>query len=318
MATYASKVRSSAVDGSTIRLNGKGQLAAGGIMEPFSAGTLGGAPSVFYVDGNVVSSGNGLSWLSAVKTLTEGLALAHAYMSTSGNRAWAQRATVYCCGDNLDEDLILGAEKSDVIGVGTSNAFSHAVLVGNHAPVTTNVWGMRWYNMHFASDTAGLLWDLTGVSAGQKFYNCEFSGRSAAQQTHAVRITACTFVEVVGCKCLSSTGGFSTAAIAVGAGNSVGFDVRDSFITGVVGILIDGSATAVGGHLLINNNVISTSAETITDNSSLAIVTNNRLVTTASTTTVTDGFTGDVALWANNILTGANETDEVPYRKQTA
>ncbi len=318
IATYASKLRSTAVDGQTIRVLPDGRIRGNAGMEPFSAGTLGGAPSVFYVDGNVVSSGNGLSWLSAVKTLTEGLALAHAYMSTSGNRAWAHRATVYACGDNLDEDLVLGAEKSDVIGVGSSAARDHCVLVGNHAPVTTNVWGMRLYNFHFQSDTAGMLWDLIGVSAGMKFLNCEFSGRTAQQQTRAVRITASTFIEIAGCKCMTATGGFSTAAIEVGTGNSAGFDVHDNFLSGVVGILIASDATAVGGHLLINNNVISTSAETITDNSSLAIVTNNRLITTTSTTTVTDGFTGDVALWANNVLSGANETDEVPYRKQTA
>ena len=92
MATYASKLRSSALDGATLRLNAAGQAAAGGIMEPFSAGTTGGAPSVFYVDGNVVSSGNGLGWLSAFKTLAEGLAAAHSYASTSGNRAWAHPA----------------------------------------------------------------------------------------------------------------------------------------------------------------------------------------------------------------------------------
>lgn len=310
MATHTSFVRKSGVDGGTIRLNARGQLAAGGIMEPFSAGTLGGAPSVFYVDGNVVSSGNGLSWLSAVKTLTEGLALAHAYMSTSGNRAWAQRATVYCCGDNLDEDLILGAEKSDIIGVGTSNSFDHCVLDGNHAPVTTNVWGMRWYNMHFQSGTAGILWDLTSVSAGQKFINCEFAGRTAAQQTRAVRITACTFIEISDCRCLTAPGGFSTAAIEVGAGNSAGFYVHDSFLVGAKGILISSSATAVGGNFLINNNQIFASGITIDDDSDLAIVTNNMMVSLASL----GGTSHDINIRraAGNIISGAADSAHLP------
>ena len=103
MATYASKVRSTGIDNGSIKLNARGELTTGVAMEPFSAGTSGGAPSVFYVDGNVVSSGDGLGWISAFKTLAEGLAAAHSYMSTSGNRAWAQAATVYCCADKFTE-----------------------------------------------------------------------------------------------------------------------------------------------------------------------------------------------------------------------
>ena len=311
MATYAAKLRPSAVDGQTIRVLPDGRIRGNAGMEPFSAGTSGGAPATFYVDGNVVSSGNGLGWLSAFKTLSEGLVAAHAYMSTGGNRAWAHRATVYCCGDNLDEDLIKGAEKSDVIGVGTSTSFDHCILIGNHAPVTTNVWGMRWYNMLFQSDTAGILWDLTSVSAGQKFIDCEFSGRTAAQQTRAVRITATSFVEIANCKWLTVPGGFSTAAIEVGAGNSVGFSVHDSFVVGSIGVLINASATAVGGHLLVDNNVIDATTFVIDDDSDLAIITNNRGISAAALASMYDL---NLALSANNVMTGNDNTLDVPIK----
>ncbi len=316
MATYAGKVRSTAVDGGTIRLNAKGQISAGGIMEPFSAGTLGGAPSVFYVDGNVVSSGNGLGWLSAFKTLTEGLAAAQAYQSTSGNRAWAHRSTIYACGDNLDEDLVLGAEKTDVIGVGTSTSFDRCILIGNHAPRTTSTQGMRWYNMHFDSDTAGILWSLTAISSGIKFLGCTFGGRDAAQ-TSAILGTACTWIEVGHCKWETNTANFTTASISIAAGAAVGLNIHDSFIKGSIGILINASATAVGGSLLINNNVLHTANETVTDNSSLAVVTNNQLITLTSTSTTTAGYTGNLALWANNLLTGSGKTDQIPFISET-
>ncbi len=312
MATYASKLRSTAVDGQTIRLLPDGRIRGNAGMEPFSAGTKGGAPSVFYVDGNVVSSGNGLSWLSAVKTLAEGLAMAHAYMSTSGNRAWAQRATVYCCGDYLNEDLVILAEKSDIIGVGTVNGFDRCGLQGLHVPVTTNCWASRWYNMHFENDSAGAIWTLTSVSAGIKFLNCTFASRDTADAI-AVKATAVGFLEIGGCHWACGPEKFTTAAIDILAGNAADTLIHDNFICGAVGIRINASTTSAAGIILINNNVIRSSGETINDGGSVAYVTNNMLITAASTATTTDGYTGDLALWANNLLTGSTKTDQIPF-----
>ncbi len=312
MATYASKVRSTAVDGGTIRLNGKGLISAGGIREPFSAGTSGGAPSVFYVDGNVVSSGNGLGWLSAFKTLAEGLVAAHAYMSTSGNRAWAHRATVYCVGDNLDEDLVLGAEKSDVIGVGTSGSFDRCILIGNHAPRTTTTQGMRLYNMHFDSDTAGILWSLTAISSGIKFLGCTFGGRDAAQ-TSAILGTACTWIEVGHCKWETNTANFTTACISIAAGAAVGLNIHDNYIKGSIGILINGSATNVGGSFLIDNNVIVAANACITDSADVAIVTRNMLISALANSTITNVITSNVKKAAGNIVTGDTDTQSHPF-----
>lgn len=309
MATHAAFLRSSGVDGGTIRLNARGQLAAGGIMEPFSAGTLGGAPSVFYVDGNVVSSGNGLSWLSAVKTLTEGLALAHAYMSTSGNRAWAQRATVYCCGDYLNEDLVILAEKSDIIGVGTTNSFDRCGLQGLHVPVTTNCWGSRWYNMHFENDSAGAIWTLTSVSAGIKFLDCTFASRDATD-TIAVKATAVGFMEISGCHWAAGPEKFTTTAIDILAGDAADTVIKNNFIVGTIGIRINGSTTATAGNITIDNNVIRATGLTIDDDSDLAIVTNNMCISAAAYGS--SAFDFNLARACNNVVTGNNDTKKVP------
>lgn len=281
MATYASFLRKSGVDGGTIRLNAEGRLSAGGIMEPFSAGTKGGAPSVFYVDGNVVSSGNGLSWLSAVKTLAEGLAMAHAYMSTSGNRAWAQRATVYCCGDDLTEDLVILAEKTDVVGVGTSSGWDMCGLIGNHVPVTTNTWACRFYNIHFSATTAGIIWDLTAPSHGIKFIDCEFEGRGPAH-THAIRATVVQQMEIAGCRWYAARSTFSTAAIAIGAGNSFGLYIHNNFIVGKVGIVFDSSTVATAGNMIIDNNIIASSTLCIDDEADVALISNNTFFSDAA------------------------------------
>lgn len=314
MATYAAKLRPSAVDGQTIRVLPDGRIRGNAGIEPFSAGTKGGAPSVFYVDGNVVSSGNGLSWLSASKTLAEGLAMAHAYMSTSGNRAWAHRATVYCCGDDLTEDLVILAEKSDVIGVGTSSGWDRCGLIGNHVPVTTNTWACRFYNIHFSATTQGIIWDLTAPSHGIKFIDCEFEDRGPAH-THAIRATVVQQMEIANCRWYAlNAGRFTTAAIAIGAGNSFGLYIHDNVIAGAVGIVIDGSATSVGGRLLIDNNIITTGGKVIADASNKAYVTRNRCSTDVSEATPGDMWDGAARYWCDNIITGSGGTaDQVPY-----
>lgn len=310
MATYAAKLRDTAIDNSTIQFDSLGRIQAGGMMAPFSAGTKGGAPSVFYVDGNVVSSGNGLSWTSAFKTLAEGLVAAHAYMSTSGNRAWAHRATVYACGDNLTENLVILAEKTDVIGVGTTSGWDKAGLDGNHVPVTTNTWACRFYNFYFTATTAGIIWDLTAPSHGIKFYNCYFDGRGAAH-TRAIRATVVQQMDIVGCKWFTSTANFTTAAIEIGAGNAFGLNIKDNRIVGSLGVVINASTTAVGGALYVDNNIINAAGLTIDDNSDLAIVTNNRCISAgAYAADTTHDF--NLAKACNNVVTGNNDTKMVP------
>ena len=314
MATHTSFVRKSGVDGGTIRLNAKGQLAAGGIMEPFSAGTLGGAPSVFYVDGNVVSSGNGLSWLSAVKTLAEGLALAQAYQSTSGNRAWAHRSTVYVCGDALVEDIVLAAEKTDVIGVGSSNSHDMVEITGNHVPATNNTWGMRWYHCHFQEVDTGAIWTLQAQESGWKFIDCVFSARSV-NTTHGILWTAAYNLEVRDCLFDGFPNAFTTGAIVIGAGTSDRVLIHDNQIYGRLPIVIDASFTEVAGILHIDNNVIIGFNKVITDASNLAVVTRNRMITTnISEGTPGDMWDGASARWADNQITGSGGTaDQVPY-----
>ena len=314
MATHTSFVRKSGVDGGTIRLNSRGQLSAGGIMEPFSAGTLGGAPSVFYVDGNVVSSGNGLSWLSAFKTLTEGLVAAHSYMSTSGNRAWAQRATVYCCGDSLDEDLVILAEKSDIIGVGTTNGFDRCQLIGNHVPVTTNCWATRWYNMRFTNQTAANIWTLTSVSGGIKFLGCTFAAPSTAAPS-AVAATAVGVMEINGCDWAGAPEMFSTSGVELATGAAAGTIIRNNLISAATGVRVAaGTTVSSAGSIYIDNNVFHTSLKMIQDASNLARVTRNRGTTAISEADPGHMWDGNAAYWCDNIITGSGGTsDQVPY-----
>jgi hypothetical protein len=310
MATYAAKLRSTAVDNSSILINpNTGAIYNGSQRQPFGARE---SASVFYVDGNVVSSGDGLTWGTAFKTLTEGLAAAHSYQSTSANRAWAHRATVYACGDSLTEDLIILAEKTDIIGVGSTNAMDRCELIGNHVPVTTNCWGTRWYNFQFKELDAGAMWTLTSVSSGLKFIGCTFSVREAALATIGVLWTATFDLEIAHCLFDAYPSGFSTAAISIGAGTSDKIQIHDNYILSAIGILVNASYAQTAGNLHIDNNVFHCSTLCIDDNSDLALVTNNQMVSSA--TIGANMYNLNVALAAGNIATGSDNTLDVPIK----
>jgi len=280
-------------------------------MLPFSAGTKGGTPSVFYVDGNVVSSGNGLSWTSACKTLAEGLAMAHAYMSTSGNRAWAQRATVYCCGDTLTEDLVILAEKSDIIGVGSNSGITQCTLTGNHIPVTTNCWGTRWYNMNFKEADAGAIWTLTSVSAGIQFRGCSFESRGAVA-THGILATAPGGMVVDHCDFWAAVTSFTTGCIVLGAGDAAKLRITNNYINGAIGVVINASTTCNAGQMIIDNNVIRCATLAVDDNSDLALISRNIIMSDADNDTITN-IVDEGVKSCGNIVTGSSSTQTHPF-----
>ncbi len=314
MATYASKLRSTGVDGGTIRLNAKGQLAAGGIMEPFSAGTLGGAPSVFYVDDQVTSSGNGLSWLSAFKTLAEGLAAAHSYTSTTGNQAAAHRATIYFASQLANEDLVILATNTDIIGVGSAFGLSKPILYGNHVPVTTQCSGTRWFNIQFQNEAAGNHWTLTSVSSFIQFINCTFASPGLAAPA-AINAVACPSLTVRGCDCRHQRQMISQAFVALGTGDASNTFIMDNHIIAATGILIAAGTTEnSGGGIYIDNNIFLVNGKMVQDASNLAYVTRNRGITATSEADPGHMWDGNVARWCDNIFTGSGGTsDQVPY-----
>jgi hypothetical protein len=314
MATYASKLRPSAVDGQTIRVLPDGRIRGNAGMEPFSAGTKGGAPSVFYADGNVVSSGNGLSWLSATKTLSEALVMAHAYMSTSGNRAWAQRATVYCCADNFTEDITLFAEKTDVIGVGTTNQHPRPRIEGTHVLVavgTDTFHGCRWFNVEWYGAAAGIIVDIPADQNGQEFHNCVWSAVDAATiglravQSHDMTVKGCWFDPN------TSGVGFSTAAIQINAGSVTNFLLEGCRIySGSIGLDFNPTAGQPINCWAIKNNIYAT-GQTIDDESTGLLVAENNLISAAAEGTGSS-WTFSTAKSVHNYSTGNDNTEEVP------
>lgn len=327
MANWASKVRASALDGTTLMLNTKGQLIMGGMMEPFSAGTNGGAAAVFYVDGNVISSGNGLSWHSAKKTLSEGLLAAHTYMSTYGNRAWSHRAIVYVCGDALNQDLVAFSEKTDIIGVGRTTQHPRPRLIGNHtlALISTDTYhGCRWFNMEFFSETSGECIDITADQNGQEFHNCVFTGKNSA--THGIRAVESHDMVIKDCwfdrGTASSTDGFTSAAVQIQAGTLTNFLMQGCRVTSDnLGLDFDPTSGQTENCWCIDN-IFDTVGMCIDseDNSTTSglLVVGNRMITAVDTGTATLGYDFALVRAVDNRVTGSGgETDAIPYIKDS-
>lgn len=312
MATYAAYLRDKGIDGTTISKNQLGELQAANPMQPQA--------STWYVDGNRVSSGGGRTWETAFKTLAEGLLAAHTFQSTSANRAWAQRSTVYCTGDALTEDLTVFAEKTDVIGVGCTNQHPRPRLEGNHVLVATTsdtYHGCVFHNIEFYSDAAGIIVDIPANQNGIGFDNCVFSAVDGATigiratQSHDMFITNCRFDPN------TSAVGFATAAIQINAGSCTNFLLQNCRITSDgIGLDFNCTTNTAVNCWAIDNNFhcvgMCIDSESDTAFKSLAVV-GNRMITDIDTTTVTDGYDFVLGMASDNLLTGKDECDAVPY-----
>jgi hypothetical protein len=263
-------------------------------------GNVMGAKTVYFVDGNNgADQGAGDTWDTAFKTLTYALAVSNTDIA-SGAKGWAARNVIFCKADYFEEDLVLLAQKTDVVGVGSYDWRTQPGLVGNHVPTgTTASYGTRFFNFDFRGDTSGgVIWTLDSYCSNVGFYGCRFDAQSATDATTGILATASPYMNVVGC---NFSGPFSTAAISIGAGTANQLRIVDNDIqSGAVGILINASATCGDWIGKIIGNRIYATTLTIDDNSDKFVVENNNLISLA--TTEASAVDINKAIAANNFL----------------
>jgi hypothetical protein len=244
-------------------------------------------------------------------TLSEALAVSHANIALGGyeHRNWAGRNTIFVKADSITEDLVLFADKTDVIGVGAKDSYDMPCIVGNHVP--TNGMSTRFFNVQFRGDltTGADIITLASTSSGIVFNGCYFNGWSATVATGGVVAVASPRLRIENCKFI---GGFSDAAIDLGAGDGNGTMIKDNTIQATgIGIKVNSGFTCTNEQAFIDRNVIRATGLVIDENSDTIVVTNN--------TGVSGGAFGatshDVgtALSAGNIITGSDVTGTVPF-----
>lgn len=248
---------------------------------------LQGAKTVFHVDGNAGNDGqDGFGWPTAFKTLTFALAASQADIS-SGAPGWAARNVILAKADAFDEDLVLLAQKTDVIGLGHWDQFQGAGLIGNHIPTGTanSAFGTRFFNFYFrANPGGGDIWTLDSTVASLGFYGCTFDSQSTTPATAAIVTVASPFLQIWDNE---FRGKFSDSTIEIGTGSARGLRIVGNYVEGETdGIeLLSGVTDEVSGapnseqYMLIKDNVVISVDIGVNDASGLAYVIDNRVVT---------------------------------------
>jgi len=275
----------------------------GGLGLPAIQGTI------YYVEGNAgLDTQDGLSWDKAFKTLAVALAASHANIA-AGSTGYASRNTIFCKGDALTEDLVLLADKTDVIGVGSCNANPYCRLTGNHIIPASSGMGCHFYNFEFWGDGSAAVIFTHTTNGGLEFHNCRFV--VTALETIALNLTKPDYVKIIGCKFLPkwNTGKkFDTEAINIAAGNATECEIVGNLIYGDIGIAIHDSTFYACS---IRENTIYATTLVIDDNSDEWIISRNRMVTAAAKAVGTS-IDYNAALSVDNIVTGSDGTIHCP------
>jgi hypothetical protein len=273
--------------------------------------------TIYYVDGNKSSAGNGTSWDDAYNTLSAAMAASHANIAVTSRRAWATRNTIYVRADEITEDLTTMAQKTDIIGVGSNDGYSKAGITGTWIiPDTVSYLGCRFFNMMFTDDGAGgALFDLD-TQGGIEFHNCLFDGGSTdtiaiqAEESSWLVINNCEFSDV------SATLPWSASAIKIVDDTNpiYGCKISNNIIM-TAGIGIDWDETA-SYNCWISGNFVRATGLTIDEEGDNVFVVNNRLITDVDTTTSTAGYDFNIQLSCGNIQMGATGLgDTIPFAK---
>ena len=279
------------------------QLSFAGMADP--TGT------VYWVDGNRSTAGNGLTFATAFNTLTAALAASDTNIGVSSRRAWATRNTIFCIGDALEEDLVLLAQKTDVIGLGINNPYNKCGLKGDHViPDTEAAPGCRFYNFQFWGDKSGILWDID-TQSGIEFHNCIFQANGTMDT--GIEINNCPHMRITNCEFGSADGqDFTASAIlvpndATGAINTI---IENNRIhSNAIGI--DWNETT-NVNCWIRNNFFFTATMCIdSEDVTEVMVVDNRMITLVEPA---DNTSNDfnIAYAVNNMVTGASTTLYIP------
>ena len=270
------------------------------------------AGNVYYVDNNAgLDTYDGSSWSKAFKTLAKGLAISHANIAASSS-GWAARNTIYYKADTETANLLLLADKTDVIGVGSYDHRPMAGITGLHVPVGAFM-GTRFFNVDFRSPTAGGdIWTVPTTVSGLSFIGCEFDGASTTPATGAIVITTSERLTIQNCRFY---GAYSDAVIELAGTEFNSLLIADNIIQGAnQGIDVKSTVTTSIRSGYILRNTINTTIECINEASGKLYVNDNRCITLAAKGTAGAGaiVAGTYMMVGNKISASNVANADVP------
>jgi hypothetical protein len=268
-------------------------MVIGGMLEFISGGTLkfsgnGFAQSygkIYYVNANATTSGDGLSWTTAFKTMAEAFAFI-----ASGD-------TIFFCG-KIREQLTTPVQVFDVTIIGAGNRPRHADSTPAGGQLAANTWttpvsataatpllkviqqGWNLVDVLFAgpTDAASVLLYRDGGSGNAErdashaeFHNCRFaSGQDGIEQSggcYNVGIYNCSIHDITGYALKNTAGAgiaapyrwqikknrFNNCANWMGAWDANNFEIHDNTISKITTALINTSGGA-GYNTILRNS----------------------------------------------------------------
>ncbi len=285
----------------------------GNISSSWQNGNLIFAPQTLYgeefcVDANNGSDSNdGHSWDTPFATIAKAVTASNARKASSGyvRKLYDARNVIYIAGGAYTETLLVTPVKCDVIGVGSTDNYPKATIIG--AQVFANPsdpCGVRFFNMRFQYVSADIIVHMNTSNHGAAFIGCDFLGSSST--TVGLQFTNCTDYRVENCRFIGADGGRMVAGIVVVGTTSYNGYIFNNHINAGIGITIP-----IGGGTgtLIANNLIKCTTLAIDENSDQALVANNRWVSDA---VVASSYDLAVTACVGNIATGSDDTLWVP------
>lgn len=237
---------------------------------------------VYFVDANKSPAGDGSSWDEAFNTIAVGLAAADAQIGLSVNRAWARRNTVFYCGDYIEEALVLAAEKTDLIGVG-SDVGSMPRIVGNFT-IGTAVVSFRIINMGFMPTSTDPVITFPAGMHGWETHHVICYKSGTYLNSAGILSTSCADFRMVDTRILAdSAGAVNTLGLSIAGATAAHNNalIDGCQIFGVEGI----DVAATSGHIVgavCKNSYIKSTNLIIDDNSDSWSFINNFLISAAN------------------------------------
>jgi len=279
----------------------------------------------YFVDGNAVTSGNGKGWGGAgntntpMNTLSEAITASNLTIVAAGNRWWARRNRIFCCGDQeLTENLTIFPEKCDIIGVGF-DVEAMPRITGDHtiaAVATGKARSTRWINCGFMAGSTGETFHLTTDHMGIEFHGCKF-WPLVTGSTHAIRLAddnrGFKFIDSDIYEHAGAPGtGIYAEGIKVEGNGQHDMVFRGGSIYATEGIHI---VAATGGYNSIcRDMIVRAVAITINDAASLLVIADTSLISDADANTITAGAVVNANLCNRVFLThsGSEEGEWIP------
>ena len=274
--------------------------------------------NTYYVDGNMADdNGDGLTWTTAYQKLTTALAASHANIALTVQRGWAWRNVIYVRGDEITENFTKGAQRTDIVGVGSTNQHNKPRIIGTwiiEAQTENDYMGMRFFNVQLQDDGAGGAIFLSPINQcnGLEFHECKFI--SQVTDTIGIQLGGVHDVVIDNCEFQPNTSGvgFSASAIKIvdGAGALTNVRISNCRIwSASIGIDWDETSNI---NCWILDNFFNTGGMCIdSEDVTGVLIAGNRMKTALGSA---DNTSNDFnVIWGvDNIVTGSSDTIYIP------